>query len=417
MIFPLNLYTFLNHPKHYLSDLQKKYGDPFPLSFPGVPTIWLTGQSELARAIFTAPVDSFMASENNPVGALLGPSGLIMQSGGAHLEMRKEFTPHFSKRNLLPMNSSIQAAFFDFYDSCPEEGFMSLQEFAFKTTLKTILKLLFPHLSILELHEAEVLTEDFLKNYSASFLFIPQWVPGTWKKFNRKKLALDERFYEFYLSGKLLNSVGPLAVLENKTKNQILDHIRTFIVAGHETSATSLTWALYYLHAFPQIKERLKEELSIHSQDSFIETLFQSNYLDCIVNEALRLEPPVPFVTRKIINRNFQMGERLFKVGEEIGVSLTLLHQQPHIWEEAHLFNPDRFEKRRFSPYEFAAFGGGIRKCIGAELSLMEIKILLAHFLSSFDCQLLEGVVPISKVMQITVGPRKKIMVYFKKRS
>ena len=96
MIFPLNLYTFLNHPKHYLSDLQKKYGDPFPLSFPGVPTIWLTGQSELARAIFTAPVDSFMASENNPVGALLGPSGLIMQSGGAHLEMRKEFTPHFS---------------------------------------------------------------------------------------------------------------------------------------------------------------------------------------------------------------------------------------------------------------------------------------------------------------------------------
>lgn len=418
MIFPLNIYHFLSNPTAYLQDLHKKYGDPFPLAFPGSPTVWLTAEPEMTKSIFTAPLDSFHTSENNPVGPLLGPEGLIMLSANAHLEQRKEFTPHFAKKNLAPFAPSIQEVFFSMFDQGPESGTITLQHFAQQSTLLVILKLLFPHLNQSELDEAKVMTEQFLNSYSASFLFIPKWVPGTWSSFENKKIHLDEKFYRFFLKGLESDCSGPLAKLKDAPKAAVLDHIRTFIVAGHETSATSLVWALYYIHKIPYIKNRLFEELSVFGQKSkseYLEAILCNQYLDALVSESLRIQPPVPFITRKITNRDFKLGERTFMPGEEIGVCLTLLHRHVAAFEAPAEFRPERFINKKFSPFEFAPFGGGARKCIGAELAILEIKILIGHFIKHYDATLIASSPPLAEVQQITAGPKKAIQVHFKK--
>ncbi|MFA6238223.1 MAG: cytochrome P450 [Bacteriovorax sp.] len=418
MLFPFSIYSFLTDPVAYLTELQKKYGDPFPLSFPGAPTIWLTAKPDLVKTIFTAPADSFMPSEHNPVGPLLGNEGLLMLSGNTHLLRRKEFTPSFSKNNLMSSAAGIHKIFSKIYDKKALTGVLNLQEFAFESTLKIILKFLFPHINEQELSEAKLLTEKFLKSYSASFLFIPKWVPGTWGNFVQRKTLLDDRFYEFFLRGIECSAESPLARLKEAPKEEVMDHIRTFIVAGHETSATSLVWALYHIHRDIHIKNRLAEELNIfskNSEENFIEVLLQNKFLDCVVSEALRIEPPVPFVTRKIINRDFKLGDRIFSIDEEIGVCITLLHRQDSTWNHPAEFSPDRFLTNKYSPYEYAPFGGGTRRCIGAELSILELKILIGCFLKHFDASMLMSPAPSSEVLQITIGPKKPVKLLYTK--
>lgn len=416
MIFPYNLYRFLNNPRDYLEGLQNKYGDPFPLSFPGAKTIMLTGKSDLAKSLFTAPPDSFVPSEKNPVGPLLGKDGLIMIGGKDHLATRKDFMAHFSKANLLHFAPVVEDVFKEIEEEKADEGILSLQSFSFKATLKIILRFLFPHLEEVDYIEAEKLTESFLKSYSASFLFIPQWVPMTWNVFNQKKMALDERFYEYYKSGLESGARGPLYELGEIDKAKVLDHIRTFIVAGHETSATSLTWTLFYILKDPFLKNRAVEQLSLFKNSLDYAQILEDPFLDAVVSEGLRINPPVPFITRKIQNRSFKWGERIFDVDEEVGVCLALLHRQDDLWKDPDVFRPERFLENKYSPFEFAPFGGGTRRCLGAELSLIEIKLLAVSFLRKFDCELVELKMPISEVLQITIGPKKPIMVQFKKR-
>ncbi|MGZ3808624.1 MAG: cytochrome P450, partial [Bacteriovorax sp.] len=352
----------------------------------------------------TAPPDSFMTSEHNPVGPILGSDGLIMLSGSDHLSMRKEFAPFLSKGNLVPFAEVIENVFIDLREEFEKKERFNVHEFSFKATLKIILKFLFPNLSKNDLAHAEKLTEDFLKSYSASYLFLPNWVPGTWNVFNQKKFELDQCFYDFFIAG---NSEGPLGKLSSRKKSEVLDHIRTFIVAGHETSATSLSWALYYIHSDDSLKNRLKEELSIlENGKSFTDTILDNKLLDAIIMESLRIDPPVPFITRKIINRNFSLGGREFKVNEEIGVCITLLHEQKDIWKNHQSFDPQRFLDKKFSPHEFAPFGGGIRRCIGADLAILEMKVLVGNFIKFFDCDVRVKVKPKSVVNQITIGPK-----------
>lgn len=420
MLFPFNIYSFLSDPGHYLLELQKKYGDPFPLSFPRTPTVWLTANPELIKSIFTAPADSFMASEKNPVAPLLGRGGLITLSGSEHLQKRKEFIPYFSKKHVLSKSVAIQDVFFHLLDSRPQSGQLHLQHFSLEHTLQIIIKYLFPHLSPSELKEAQFLTEVFLKSYSASYLFIPKWVPGTWGKFDQKKLQLDDRFYDFFLSGIKVEMESPLMVLADASKAEVLDHIRTFIVAGHETSATSLIWALYFIHKFPHLKNRLTEELEIFTQKSkevFLDDLLKNTYLDALISEVLRIEPPVPFVTRKIINRNFQLGDRELGIDQELGVCISLLHRHSKTWSNPTEFRPERFLAQKYTPYEYAPFGGGTRKCIGAELAVLELKILIGLFIKHYDSTLLEAPFPAPEVLQITVGPKKAIHLNYAKKS
>ncbi|RPJ70575.1 MAG: cytochrome P450 [Alphaproteobacteria bacterium] len=308
------------------------------------------------------------------------------------------------------------------YQQQKSDELLNLQQFAYESTLKIIIKFLFPHLSGKDLFDCETSTQNFLKSYSASFLFIPKWVPGTFSgisNFDKEKTQLDDKFYYYFLLGIKSGFDSPLSKLQDAPKSEVLDHIRTFIIAGHETSATSLVWALYYIHNSPYIKNRLSEELNIFSpstEPEFLDNILKNEFLDAIISETFRIRPPVPFVTRKVANRSFKLGDQVLKENEELGVCVALLHREASLWSNPDEFKPERFLNHKYSPHEYAPFGGGIRKCIGAELASMELKILIGNFLKNYDATLIEGPGPIAEVLQITIGPKKPIFLKCSKR-
>lgn len=395
---------FYRNPEKHLAQLQRKFGDPFPLSFPGIPTVWMTGKSELARTIFHAPPDSFIPSENNPVAPLLGTEGLIMQGGQEHSEKRAEFVPFFTRKALHSFIPEIVKAFTDCLHPMPNKGVFELQAFAERITLNIILRFIFPHLKKEELIEASVLTRKMLSSYSPLALVFPN-LPGGYKK---QISELDTKFYEYYQMGFERSSDGFLYRCPQMNPSMLADQLRTLLVAGHETSSTSFTWALGLVLTDKEIHAKL-----ISENPDNLEEVLVNKYLEAVVCESMRLHPPVPFITRKVVNRTFSLGAKTLGPGEEIGVCLSLLHRQPDIWDESDVFSPERFLIKKHPPHEFAPFGGGMRRCLGGELAMLELKLMLHLSFKHLDLELLNSSTGTTRPLQITIGPRNKLFVRY----
>ena len=416
-----NLLRFLKDPEHFQEALLKKWGDPFPLHLPGFPPVWLTQDVEKVKSIFTAPTTAFIPSEHNPVAPLLGNNGLIMLGGSAHSSSRKDLGPSFMGQQLKAMGPSIVDIF---YQICEEknigEGEIVLQDFAQAVALRIILKIIFPHIDINEMKKMEKLTNVFLTNYSPALLFTPKWLSKKWKKFNESKKELDYLFFKNYISGLYCDVDGPIRALAEKNLDteQVLDQLRTLVVAGHETTATSLVWTIYLIHQenYKNCKHNLLSDVDSVGIDDFLEKLNGLSYLDAVINESLRLHPPVPFITRKVVDQ-FSLGNMHLTKNEELGVSISLLHRSPLIWKDPLVFSPERFLDKKNGPHEFAPFGGSNRKCIGAGLAVSELKILTALFMKEFDSILcsVNSIKP--QVMQITIGPKESIIMKIKRRN
>ncbi len=411
----------MKDPEHFQESMLKKWGDPFPLHLPGFPPIWLTQDVEKVKKIFTAPTTSFIPSEHNPVAPLLGNNGLIMLGGRDHVQSRKDLSPNFMGQQLKMMGPSIVNVF---YEICEEQnigdGEIVLQDFAQAVTLRIILRLLFPHVDNEEMKKMETLTKTFLSSYTPSLLFTPKWLSKRWKKFEDSKRELDYMFFKNYITGLHSEVDGPIRTLAEKNLDteQVLDQLRTIVVAGHETTATSLVWTIYLIHQerYKTCKKNLLEDVDSIPVENFLGSLNELTYLDAVINESLRLHPPVPFITRKVVDA-FSLGEKHLGKNEELGVSISLLHRSPLIWNDPLHFSPERFLEKRSSPHEFAPFGGSNRKCIGANLAINELKILTSLFMKEFDSILcsVNSIKP--QVMQITIGPKESIIMKIKRRN
>ncbi len=416
----LNVMRFMKDPERFQDYLLAKWGDPFPLNFPGLPNVWLTSSPDVVKKIFTAPMGTFTPSQHNPVAPLLGKNGLIMLGGIEHSQSRKDLGPNFMGQQLKAMGQSIVDVFYEICDEHKmQDGAIVLQEFSQAVTLRIILRQLFPHIELKEMWEMEKLTKKFLSSYSPSLLFTPKWFSRRWATFTENKRQLDSLFYKCYLSGLYLNVEGPIKTLAEKhpTKEQVLDQLRTMVVAGHETTATSLVWVLYLIHQdkHKKFKQTLLDDLDSFETKDVLSKFNELPYLEAVVNEALRIRPPVPFITRKVIGE-FSIGEKKFKKEEELGVSIALLHRAPDVWSHPHTFLPERFLNRKYAPHEFAPFGGSNRKCIGASLAIHELKILTTLFMKEFDSVLCSENLIKPQVMQITIGPREEIVMVIRKR-
>jgi len=162
------------------------------------------------------------------------------------------------------------------------------------------------------------------------------------------------------------------------------DQLRTLLAAGHETSATSLTWSLYHIFRDDSVRERLVSELSGRPTPLEMTTL---PYLNAVVHETLRMHPPVPIVLRRLGGPS-TLGGVPCPEGQVVGIALYALHFNPSIWPEPDRFAPERFLTRKPSPFEYAPFGGGNRRCIGAALAEAELAVAIGTILESVELRM-----------------------------
>jgi cytochrome P450 len=152
------------------------------------------------------------------------------------------------------------------------------------------------------------------------------------------------------------------------TDQELRDQLLTLLTAGHETTATALSWAVERLIRHPDKLSRLAEEVDAG----------EDQYLEAVVTETLRLRPVISLVARRL-RQPVEIGGWQLPAGITVTPSIYLLHRRPDVYPNPHGFEPERFLDTSPGTYTWIPFGGGVRRCIGGSFAHFEMQVVLSE--------------------------------------
>jgi cytochrome P450 len=164
---------------------------------------------------------------------------------------------------------------------------------------------------------------------------------------------------------------------------ELFGHMFSLLVAGHETAATALAWAMWFVLRDSQIHERLITELRAlpaGPDGPSAEAIVACRYLEAVVQESQRMRPLVPLISR-IVARPWTLQGTPLEAGTAVGACASLIHHDPSLYPEPERFRPERFLERSYNAFQYFPYGGGARRCLGATFAHYEIRVVLAHLL------------------------------------
>jgi cytochrome P450 len=169
---------------------------------------------------------------------------------------------------------------------------------------------------------------------------------------------------------------------EPYTDVQLRDQIMTLFFAGHETSATALTWIHYLLSTHPEVREKVEREVAavVGGDRPTAKEVGSLTYTEQVVNESLRLYSPIHAISRVATEDN-SIGGYLIPKGSTVVVSLFATHRLPQYWPDPERFDPERFtpeESAKRPDFSFIPFAAGHRNCIGGSMAMIELKMIVA---------------------------------------
>jgi cytochrome P450 family 110 len=182
----------------------------------------------------------------------------------------------------------------------------------------------------------------------------------------------------------------------------------SLIGAGHETTASALTWAFFHIHRSPAVKERLLDELRGMGKETDPVAVTHLPFLDAVCSEALRLNPVAPLIGRTL-RSNLTLKGHTLPAGLSVGINIVALHRRPDLYPDPEQFSPERFLGRDYGPFEYLPFGGGSRRCLGAAFAVYEMKLVLATVLRAHALELTDQGAVRSAMRNTTASPAKKI--------
>jgi cytochrome P450 len=198
---------------------------------------------------------------------------------------------------------------------------------------------------------------------------------------------------------------------------ELQDELLTLLLAGYETTASAIAWALYWIHYYPQVGEKLLEELNQQGKAPDPTTLVQLPYLTAVCNESLRLFPVAILTFPREVKEPVELMGYLLEPGTRVYGCIYLIHHRPDLYPKPKLFEPERFLERQFSPYEFLPFGGGGRRCIGEALAQFEMKLVIATLLSQYQLALVDRSPEYPQRRGVTFTPNRGVQMILKGKS
>ncbi|KAM8771556.1 cytochrome P450 3A40-like [Acanthopagrus schlegelii] len=213
------------------------------------------------------------------------------------------------------------------------------------------------------------------------------------------------------------NNKDPSGVEQDKglSDHEILSQAMIFLFAGYETTSSSLCFVAYNLALNPHIMRRLQEEIDATFPEKApieYQALMQMEYLDCVINESLRLYPILPRLER-VAKATVEINGLVVPKGMVVMVPTWPLHRNPDLWPDPEAFKPERFSKENketFDPYTYMPFGAGPRNCIGMRFALVMKKLALVEILQKYSfARCKETEVPLEMDIQGLVMPKRPI--------
>lgn len=259
-----------------------------------------------------------------------------------------------------------------------------------------------------ELHEAYRTLGDNLVARIINPFHAPMWMPTQSNKEYKAvqktvsqalTTIIEDRRKSQEPHNDLLDMLLAMADVEEGgfTENQLIYEMSSIVFAGHETTATTLTWLLYALSQHPEVEQQLHQELDtvLNGRQPTIDDLDNLPYLNQVINETLRYYPAAISTTRQAVEADVIGGYEI-REKENIFINIRGIHFDKRYWDNPDIFDPDRFTPERSADrhkWAFIPFLNGPRKCIGEPLSRVEMQLILATMLQRFRFRLPEGTI------------------------
>jgi cytochrome P450 len=401
----------------YGERLRRRYGKRFTIRLVGIPTWVVHSEPEHIKEIFTAPPDVLHPGEGAGVlRPVVGSNSVILLDEGAHMEQRKLMLPAFHGEKMKRLAGLMEEVTEREVASWPRGEPVEMHPRMQHLTMEIILRAVFG------LDPGERL--DALRERLSAML-----------KFGDRPISLTPP-PEGSLAERVLEKVGPFAhfvrlqeqadalifeqiderraeaaerddilsmLLEARhedgspmSSQELRDELMTLLVAGHETTATSLAWAFERLTRTPEVLDRLSAEIASDDGDT---------YLTATIQETLRRRPVLPNAAPRLVVKEVEIGGWTYQPGVAMVVSTYLLHHDADVYPDPYAFRPERFLEEGPGTYTWTPFGGGRRRCLGASFATQEMKIVLRQILAG--CEIAAGIdgPELTRHRNITVRP------------
>ena len=350
---------------------------------------------------------------------ILGPAtkeGLLSVHGEQWKRQRKSVAPIFRKRHMADLAPLITEVIEDFSRRLDARPRVNLSDAMAEVTFDVLAKALLGDPKGLDRDRLKTATRAVVTGAGTlrpdDLLPFPRWVPRPMKPsgtaaLKRLKRAADDLIAERTREPKddlvgLLINAGTLSPREQR------DNLIGFFIAGHETTALTLTWALYLIGRHRPTQERIRKEVRAVAGDAPIayEQLEQLTFTQAVIDETMRLYPPAPLLNREPQEEVEVLG-RTLEPGDAVVLNNYVMHRTARLWEDPLLFDPDRFLrdpslKGKGAPY--MPFGAGPRICVGAAFATMEAVMVLGSLARDYDVVVAESVYP-RPLMTVTLRP------------
>jgi len=381
---------FLLRGPRFLETCRDHYGDVFTIRLNTGRTVVVAGDPAIAKEVFTGSPDDLHAGAGNVVlKPLLGGRSVLLLDGPEHLRQRRLMLPPFHGERMRAYGDVMTEVAERHVGAWPVGQAFAVHPTMQAITLEIVLRTVFgvedqariaqfgaPLQRLLNStdHPARLLALQFTRSEGAR----PR---SPWGRLYGLMAPADAMIHEEIAARRSEGEQGDdilsllLAARDEDgnalTDAELRDELMTLVVAGHETTATGLAWALERLVRHPEVLARLREEQAEGGCE----------YLDAVIKETLRLRPVVPGVIRRL-QRPLTIGGMDLPEGVHIAPSIYLIHRRPDVYPDPEAFRPERFlGDDQPGTYEWLPFGGGIRRCLGASFALYEMRMVLAAIL------------------------------------
>jgi cytochrome P450 family 135 len=378
--------AWIRRPLPFLEDCRQLYGDTFTMRLSGAPPMVMLSDPAAVREVFTGDPDVLRSGAANALlQAALGRNSLLVLDGDEHLRERRLLLPPFHGKRMRRYGELIQGVaereVAGWPTGAPVRLAPSMRAIALEVIVRAVFGVDDPGRVASFSRALSRLLDTVTKPYRVLALLLLKPGGRTMRAWQRHAptirrvdaLIFDEierRRREADLAGR--DDILSLLLQARDeqgaplTGQHLRDELMTMLVAGHETTATALAWALERLMRRPGALARLAEEAEAGDD----------TYLDAVVKETLRVRPVIPFVVREL-TAPLELAGWALPAGARVAPCVHLVHRRPDLYPDPDAFRPERFLERPEGAYTWIPFGGGTRRCIGAAFATFEAKTVL----------------------------------------
>jgi cytochrome P450 len=412
----MQMVGFWTRPLAFLESCRERYGKRFTIQLPFTPPFVMITDPDEVKQIFTSPPDVLRPGQGARVlEPVVGANSVILLDEGAHMAQRKLMLPAFHGERMERLAGLLEEVTAEEVAALPRDTPVALHPRMQDLTLKVILRAVFGlepgvRFDTLRARLQEMLVFgdrpiSLMPPKPESLLARTAERVGPFARFVKMQAEVDEILFaliaERRAEGAERDDVLSM-LLEARhedgspmSEQEIRDELLTLLVAGHETTASSLAWTFTQLVHERQVLERLVEEIDAGEEA----------YVTATIQETLRARPVLPNVAPRLVSKPVEIGGWDYPVGCSLVANGYLIHHDPDIYPDPYAFRPERFLDQSPGTYTWIPFGGGRRRCLGASFAMLEMRVVLRTLLGTCELSAAGEHVEVAQRRNITVRP------------